>query len=160
MSAGEQQREQLEAHKKEFEPLTRWLGEKLGAWVTRAAVSRRLARSPAALAATAFGWTGNMERLALSNAHQKADDAQRRHHLSQKKMLEINPRHPMIVELLRRVRDDPDSREALEAAHTLYRTAAVRCARPSLARGLLVRKLLTMTHHLFDRILGFLWICL
>ncbi|XP_060801305.1 endoplasmin [Amyelois transitella] len=121
-----QQRERLEADKKEFEPLTAWLARKLAAWVTRCAVSRRLARSPAALAATAFGWTGNMERLALSNAHQKADDAQRKHHLSQKKMLEINPRHPLLLEMLQLVRRDPDSPLLADAALTLYRTAALR----------------------------------
>nr|APX61061.1 heat shock cognate protein 90 [Antheraea pernyi] len=126
LEESEQQKERLEEQRKEFEPLTRWLGERLGAWVTRCAVSRRLARSPAALAATAFGWTGNMERLALSNAHQKADDPQRRHHLTQKKMLEINPRHPIVRELLRRVRDDPADPAALRAADTLYRTAALR----------------------------------
>ncbi|KAI8429336.1 LOW QUALITY PROTEIN: hypothetical protein MSG28_007826 [Choristoneura fumiferana] len=81
---------------------------------------------PAALVATVFGWTGNMERLALSNAHQKADDAQRQHHLSQKKMLEVNPRHPLVRELLRRVTDAPDDPAALRAATALYRTAALR----------------------------------
>ncbi|MCP5656136.1 hypothetical protein NL311_27460, partial [Klebsiella pneumoniae] len=74
LEEGDRAKEKLEAYKKQYEPLTRWLGDKLGSWITRATVSRRLARSPAALAATAFGWTGNMERLALSNAHQKADD--------------------------------------------------------------------------------------
>ncbi|XP_026318647.1 endoplasmin isoform X2 [Hyposmocoma kahamanoa] len=126
LEEGEAARAQLEEYKKQFEPLTRWLGDRLGQWVTRAQVSRRLARSPAALVATVFGWTGNMERLALSNAHQKADDAQRRHHLTQKKMLEINPRHPVVRELLRRVQDDPDSPDAALAATTLYRTAALR----------------------------------
>lgn len=126
LDESEAEQERTEAYKKQFEPLTTWLGAKLGTWITRATVSRRLAHSPAALAATAFGWTGNMERLALSNAHQKADDAQRRHHLTQKKMLEINPRHPLVVELLRRVRDDPEHPEALLAANTLYRTAALR----------------------------------
>ncbi|XP_035429187.1 endoplasmin [Spodoptera frugiperda] len=126
LEENEQQKERLEAYKKQFEPLTTWLGNKLSAWITRAVVSRRLARSPAALAATAFGWTGNMERLALSNAHQKADDAQRRHHLTQKKMLEINPRHPLIAELLRRVQEAPDSPDTARAADTLYRTAALR----------------------------------
>ncbi|KAJ0179637.1 hypothetical protein K1T71_004228 [Dendrolimus kikuchii] len=126
LEESEQQKERLEAQKKQFEPLTTWLGQKLGEWITRCTVSRRLSRSPAALAATAFGWTGNMERLALSNAHQKADDAQRRHHLTQKKMLEINPRHPVVAELLRRVQEDPDDKEAIAVAHTLYRTAALR----------------------------------
>ncbi|PZC76541.1 hypothetical protein B5X24_HaOG204440 [Helicoverpa armigera] len=126
LEENEAQKERLEAYKAQFEPLTSWLGNALGTWVTRCVVSRRLQRSPAALAATAFGWTGNMERLALSNAHQKADDAQRKHHLTQKKMLEINPRHPLIVELLRRVQDAPDEPDTLRAAHTLYRTAAIR----------------------------------
>ncbi|CAH0626891.1 unnamed protein product [Chrysodeixis includens] len=126
LDENEQQKERLEAYKKQFEPLTTWLGNKLSNWVTRCTVSRRLQRSPAALAATAFGWTGNMERLALSNAHQKADDAQRKHHLTQKKMLEINPRHPLILELLRRVQDEPEHPDTLRAADTLYRTAAIR----------------------------------
>ncbi|XP_075970978.1 heat shock protein 90 Gp93 [Anticarsia gemmatalis] len=126
LEESEQEQERMEAYKKQFEPLTTWLGNKLGSWVTRCVVSRRLSRSPAALAATAFGWTGNMERLALSNAHQKADDAQRKHHLTQKKMLEINPRHPLIVELLRRVQDDPEHPDTALAADTLYRTAAIR----------------------------------
>ncbi|CAK1604645.1 unnamed protein product [Parnassius mnemosyne] len=126
LEESEAQKERLEEQKKQFEPLTRWLGDKLGAWVTRATVSRRLARSPAALVATVFGWTGNMERLALSNAHQKADDAARKHHLSQKKMLEINPRHPVVLELLRRVQADPDDPQLLRAALTLHRSAALR----------------------------------
>ncbi|XP_045534418.1 endoplasmin [Papilio machaon] len=126
LDENERQQSAHEAARTRLEPLTRWLGDKLGAWITRAAVSRRLARSPAALVATVFGWTGNMERLALSNAHQKADDAQRKHHLSQKKMLEINPRHPVILELLRRVQEDPEEPALLRAAHTLYRTAALR----------------------------------
>ncbi|CAK1552740.1 unnamed protein product [Leptosia nina] len=126
LEEGDREKEQLEAQRTQFEPLTKWLGERLGSYITRAAVSRRLARSPVALVATAFGWTGNMERLAMSNAHQKADDAQRRHHLSQKKMLEINPRHPVVLELLRRVTDDPDDPLALDTARTLLRTAALR----------------------------------
>ncbi|CAB3250982.1 unnamed protein product [Arctia plantaginis] len=126
LEENEQEQERMEAYKKQFEPLTTWLSNKLGDFITRCTVSRRLSRSPAALAATAFGWTGNMERLALSNAHQKADDAQRKHHLTQKKMMEINPRHPLIVELLRRVQDDPEHKDTALAANTLYRTAAIR----------------------------------
>ena len=69
-----------------------------------------------------FGWTGNMERLALSNAHQKADDPQREFYLKQRKSLEINPRHPLIKDLLRRVRDDPDDQKAKDIAVMLFRT--------------------------------------
>lgn len=69
-----------------------------------------------------FGWTGNMERLALSNAHQKADDPQREFYLKQRKSLEINPRHPLIKDLLRRVQDDADDQKAKDIAIMLFRT--------------------------------------
>lgn len=69
-----------------------------------------------------FGWTGNMERLALSNAHQKADDPQREFYLKQRKSLEINPRHPLIKDLLRRVQDDVDDQKAKDIAVMLFRT--------------------------------------
>jgi hypothetical protein len=69
-----------------------------------------------------FGWTGNMERLAISNAHQKSDDPQRSYYLNQKKTLEINPRHPLIKELLRRVEDDPSDPTAKDIALMMFRT--------------------------------------
>lgn len=78
--------------------------------------------SPCALVAGMFGWTGNMERLALSNAHQKADDPQREFYLKQRKSLEINPRHPLIKDLLRRVQDDVDDQKAKDIAVMLFRT--------------------------------------
>lgn len=67
-----------------------------------------------------------MERLAVSNAHQKADDPQRSYYLNQKKTLEINPRHPLIVELLKRVNDDPSDATAKDMALMLFRTATLR----------------------------------
>lgn len=81
-----------------------------------------MADSPCALVAGMFGWTGNMERLALSNAHQKADDPQREFYLKQRKSLEINPRHPLVKDLLRRVQDDPDDQKAKDIALMLFRT--------------------------------------
>lgn len=43
----------------------------------KATISERLDDSPCALVASTFGWTGNMERLVLSNAHQKREDPNR-----------------------------------------------------------------------------------
>lgn len=86
----------------------------------------RLSDSPCALVASLFGWTGNMERLAVSNAHQKADDPQRTYYLNQKKTLEINPRHPLMKELLKRVVDDPTDPTAKDMAKMMFRTATLR----------------------------------
>lgn len=115
--------------KSTFEPLTNWLANvALKDKIVRAQVSDRLSNSPCALIAGMFGWTGNMERLALSNAHQKADDPQRTYYLNQKKTLEINPRHPLIRELLNRVeaKDDADDEVAKDMAVMMFRTATLR----------------------------------
>lgn len=69
-----------------------------------------------------FGWSGNMERLAISNAHQKSDGIERSYYLSQKKALEVNPRHPLIRHLLARVVDDPQDAKAKEIAVMMFRT--------------------------------------
>ncbi|KAL1464670.1 hypothetical protein WDU94_004297 [Cyamophila willieti] len=120
-------KEKTEALKTQFEPLLKWLGEKaLKDQISKAEISERLSDSPCALVASMFGWTGNMERLAMSNAHQKSDDPQRKYYLSQKKTMEVNPRHPLIKELYRRVKDDPEDVKAKEIATMMYQTATLR----------------------------------
>lgn len=120
-------KEKTEAIKTQFEPLLKWLGEKaLKDQIAKAEISERLSDSPCALVASMFGWTGNMERLAMSNAHQKSDDPQRKYYLSQKKTMEVNPRHPLVKELFRRVKDDPEDVKAKEIATMMFQTATLR----------------------------------
>lgn len=127
ISEGDKAKEKFESVKKQFEPLTKWLNdEALKDQISKASVSERLSDSPCALIAGLFGWTGNMERLAISNAHQKSDDPQRSYYLNQKKTLEINPRHPLIKELLRRVQDDASDPSAKDIAVMMFRTATLR----------------------------------
>ena len=127
LAESEGTKQQFDQLKSSFEPLTKWLGDNaLKDQIARAQVSERLSDSPCALVAGMFGWTGNMERLATSNAHQKSDDPQRSYYLNQKKTLEINPRHPLMKELLRRVNDDPSDPTAKDMALMLFRTATLR----------------------------------
>ncbi|XP_023718931.2 endoplasmin [Cryptotermes secundus] len=127
LTEGDKAKEKFENLKKQYEPLTKWLNdEALKDQISKATVSERLSDSPCALVAGMFGWTGNMERLAISNAHQKSDDPQRSYYLNQKKTLEINPRHPLIKELLRRVEDDPSDSAAKDIALMMFRTATLR----------------------------------
>ncbi|XP_065569154.1 endoplasmin-like isoform X2 [Artemia franciscana] len=119
--------EKQEALKAKFEPLTKWLSdEALKDHILRATISSVLSDSPCALVASRWGWTGNMERIATSNAHQKQNDVQRDYYLSQKKTLEINPRHPLIKELLKRVEDNPSDPVAKDSALMMFRTATLR----------------------------------
>lgn len=123
----EKSKERFEELKAQFEPLVKWLSDNgLKDKIAKAEVSDRLTDTPCALVASLFGWTGNMERLALSSAHQKTDDPQRTYYLNQKKTLEVNPRHPVIRNLLSRIEADADDVTAKETALMLLRTATLR----------------------------------
>uniref|UniRef100_A0A1B0AWN0 Heat shock protein 83 n=1 Tax=Glossina palpalis gambiensis TaxID=67801 RepID=A0A1B0AWN0_9MUSC len=127
LTDSEKNKDKFEKLKSTFEPLLKWLSDDaLKGKILRAEVSERLSNSPCALVAGLFGWTGNMERLAMSNAHQKSDDPQRTYYLNQKKTLEINPRHPLMRELLRRVEADEADDVAKEMALMMFRTATLR----------------------------------
>lgn len=127
LNESEKSKNKFEELKSTFAPLVKWLNEvALKGQILKAEVSERLSNSPCALVAGMFGWTGNMERLAMSNAHQKSDDPQRTYYLNQKKTLEINPRHPLIRELLRRVEADEADETAKDMAVMMFRTATLR----------------------------------
>ncbi|XP_050068776.1 endoplasmin [Anopheles maculipalpis] len=127
LNESEESKARFEELKTEYEPLLKWLNDvALKDKIAKAQLSERLANSPCALVASMFGWTGNMERLALANAHQKTDDPQRHYYLNQKKTLEINPRHPLMRELLRRVEVDTDDLVAKDMAVLMFNTATLR----------------------------------
>jgi len=127
LDEGENAKKHFEEIKSEYEPLTKWLADDaLKDQILKAEVSLRLTESPCALVAGSFGYTGNMERLVVSNAHQKADDSMRNYYLSQKKTLEVNPRHPLVKELLNRVEDNPADENAKDMAKMMFKTATLR----------------------------------
>merc|ERR1739838_572088 len=110
-----------------FEPLTKWLGEEvLKDEILKAEVGERLISTPCALVTSKFGWTGNMQRIITSQTHSKTNDVNREYYLSQKKTLEINPRHPLIKELLKRVQADTEDVQAKNIADMMFKTATLR----------------------------------
>jgi len=122
--AAKQRKEEL---KERFEPLMKWLQEDaLKDHILRAEISERLDKSPCALITSRFGWTANMQRIISSQTHSKTQDMQRDYYLGQKKALEINVRHPLIKELLRRVEDNPEDATAKEMALMMFNTATLR----------------------------------
>merc|ERR1719511_146226 len=116
-----------EEMKGQFEPLLKWMGEDaLKDHILRAEISKRLDASPCALITSKFGWTSNMQKIIQSQTHSKTQDMQRDYYLNQKKTLEINPRHPLIKELLRRVEDNPADKVAKDMATMMFNTATLR----------------------------------
>merc|ERR1739845_220745 len=120
-------KERRAALDEKFDPLMKWLGEDaLKDHILNAEVSERLEETPCALITSKFGWTSNMQKIIQSQTHSKTQDMQRDYYLNQKKTLEINPRHPLIKELLRRVEDNPADKSAKDMAIMMYNTATLR----------------------------------
>ncbi|KAI5617958.1 endoplasmin precursor [Silurus asotus] len=123
----EKAKETREALEKEFEPLTTWLKDKsLKDKIEKAVLSQRLTNSPCALVASQYGWSGNMERIMKAQAYQTGKDISTNYYASQKKTLEINPKHPLIKEMLKRVTASEEDQTASDLAVVLFETATLR----------------------------------
>jgi len=116
-----------EKMEKKFEPLLTWLKESaLRDKIEKAVVSQQLENSPAALQASQYGWSGNMERIMKAQAYQTGNDASSEYYAKQKKTLMLNPRHPLVKTLLDKVEVDQDDEAASEIAKLLFDTSALR----------------------------------
>ncbi|KAM6436567.1 endoplasmin [Liasis olivaceus] len=123
----EKSKETREALEKEYEPLLTWMKEKaLKDKIEKAVLSQRLTQSPCALVASQYGWSGNMERIMKAQAYQTGKDISTNYYASQKKTFEINPRHPLIKDMLRRVQENEDDQTVADLAVVLLETATLR----------------------------------
>jgi len=93
--------------------------------VSKVTVSTRLDESPCVLVASHFGWSGNMQRIMESQTGGNRDPAMD-FYASQKKTLEINPRHPLIKKLRSLVDADEVSETTKDLAEVLLDTALIR----------------------------------
>jgi len=105
----------------EYTTLTKWLKDELSEKLEAVRVSVRLVNSPTALVSSLFGWSPQMEKIVKAQA--LADPNAK--HFAPKKVLEVNPRHPLIQELSKRVTADPKDQSAKDLADVLYQTAAM-----------------------------------
>ncbi|KRZ72161.1 Endoplasmin, partial [Trichinella papuae] len=94
--------------------------------IEKAILSQRLTKSPCALVASAWGWSGNMERLMRSQTYSKSQDPTQEYYMKEKKVFEINPYHPVIKAIKQRVNEDKSDPLALSVARLLYDAATLR----------------------------------
>lgn len=106
----------------EYKPLVDYLKDALSEHLEKVVVTDRLTTSPCALVSTSYGYTANMERIIKAQAlNVKNSQAP----YVPKKILEINPRHPILKELLKRVTTDKNDESAKITAEVLYETAVL-----------------------------------
>jgi len=117
------------AYSAKYKPLTKWLKDLFGSSVIKVTVSKRLGSAPAIVSSSQYGHSANMERIMRSQVYNHDQDAS---FAAAMKVLEINPRHPIVVKLLegsppakkKKDKDKEDtfvvSEETKEAAWLLY----------------------------------------
>ncbi|KAJ6920901.1 endoplasmin [Populus alba x Populus x berolinensis] len=92
--------------KESFKELTKWWKGALASEnVDDVKISNRLADTPCVVVTSKYGWSANMERIMQA---QTLSDANKQAYMRGKRVLEINPRHPIIKELRERVVKDPE----------------------------------------------------
>ena len=130
LKLGDDDEDEQKELEEQFKPLTSFLKTYLSEFIDKAVISARLTTSPSALVAPQFGWSGNMERVMQAQTYAKPDDPMTSFYLKQKKTFEINPRHPVIRELLNKVEKAGDAATSDESitdiARILFDTATLR----------------------------------
>jgi heat shock protein beta len=103
-----------------FKPLTDKLKSLFTGKVNKVTVSQRVETSPAVIVTSQYGQSANMERImkaqTFANANVMKD-------LGATRTMELNPRHPIVVELNNLVVDSPDDQATTDMAWLLYDTS-------------------------------------
>lgn len=107
--------------KETYKELTKWWKDALSAEnVDSVKISNRLDNTPGVVVTSKYGWSANMEKIMQS---QTLSDASKQAYMRGKRVLEINPRHPIIKELRERVAANPQDENIKQTARLIYQTA-------------------------------------
>merc|ERR1712226_1072721 len=130
----EEEKKRFTKLKDMYKPLTDWWKEKLtsftesgamkdaGVKVEGVAVSKRLVDSPVVVVTSQFGYSAQQERIMKAQAFQNKEQISM---MAGRKTLEINANHPVIVDLLSKVKADKEDKAAMDTAQVLFQTALI-----------------------------------
>jgi heat shock protein beta len=113
-------KKRAELYKTQFKPLSNWLKELYGDKVEKVTVSNRVDKTPVLIVTSQYGYSANMERIMKSQAFADND---RTATMSSKRTMEMNPRHPIIIELSKRASEAPEDEATKDLAWMLLDTA-------------------------------------
>merc|ERR1712183_869992 len=117
-----------------YKPLTDWWKDKLteltekgamkdaGVKIEKVEISKRLTESPVVVVTSQFGYSAQQEKVMKAQAFQNKEQLGM---MSGRKTLEVNPNHPVVIDLLSKVKADKDDAAAKDTAQVLFQTALI-----------------------------------
>merc|ERR1712165_454354 len=130
----EEEKKRFTKLKDMYKPLTDWWKDTLtdftekgamkdaGVKIEKVEVSKRLTESPVVVVTSQFGYSAQQEKVMKAQAFQNKDQLSM---MSGRKTLEVNPNHPVVVDLLSKVKADKDDAAAKDTAQVLFQTALI-----------------------------------
>merc|ERR1711904_367111 len=130
----EEEKKRFTKVKDMYKPLTDWWKDKLteltekgamkdaGVKVESVAVSKRLTESPVVVVTSQFGYSAQQEKVMKAQAFQNKEQIGM---MSGRKTLEVNPNHPVVIDLLNKIKEDKDNAAAKDTAQVLFQTALI-----------------------------------
>jgi heat shock protein beta len=130
----EEEKKKFSKLKDMYKPLTDWWKEKLtdltekgamkdaGVKIEKVELSKRLTDSPVVVVTSQFGYSAQQEKIMKAQAFQNKDQIGM---MSGRKTLEVNANHPVIVDILSKIKADKEDAAALDTAQVLFQTALI-----------------------------------
>merc|ERR1712113_396437 len=130
----EEEKKRFTKLKDMYKPLADWWKEKLtdltekgamkaaGVKIEKVEVSKRLTDSPVVVVTSQFGYSAQQEKVMKAQAFQNKDHLSM---MSGRKTLEINPKHPVVADMLTKIKADKEDKAALDTAQVLFQTALI-----------------------------------
>merc|ERR1711953_796860 len=130
----EEEKKKFSKMKDMYKPLTDWWKDKLtdytekgamkdaGVKIEKVELSKLLTDSPVVVVTSQFGYSAQQEKIMKAQSFQNKDQIGM---MSGRKTLEVNPNHPVVVDLLAKVKADKEDATALDTAQVLFQTALI-----------------------------------
>ena len=130
----EEEKKRFTKIKDMYKPVTDWWKKKLtdltesgamkeaGVKVEKVEVSKRLTESPVVVVTSQFGYSAQQEKVMKSQAFQNKEQLSM---MAGRKTLEINANHPVIIDLLAKVKASESDEAASKTAEVLFQTALI-----------------------------------
>merc|ERR1711972_964473 len=130
----EEEKKRFTKLKDMYKPLTDWWKEKLtdltekgamkdaGVKLEKVEISKRLTESPVVVVTSQFGYSAQQEKVMKAQSFQNKDQISM---MSGRKTLEVNSNHPVVVDLLSKIKADKEDKAALDTAQVLFQTALI-----------------------------------